>query len=114
MRYFIERFKCWYSSKFSRFKPLFNTGDIIGLKYQTGAILAGLPNNTIHDYCLNQYVSILQSSRLVYFGETRYKVYFVVRGYYYVNEHEAPDNCIIFFDRKRVENSLKYKFIKKS
>ena len=103
MRYLIERFKCWYSSKFSRFKPLFNTGDIIGLKYQTGAILAGLPNNTIHDYSLNQYVSILQSSRLVYFGETRYKVY--LYGSLVLS---------LFFNRKRVENSLKYKFIKKS
>ena len=107
----IEKFKCWYYSKFSRFKPLLVFGDRIILNGITGANLGGIPSRSIHYYNLNQYVSVLPAAVLVYFGECKDKVYFIVSGSYFVGRHQAPDGCIVYFTRQRFKSGLNYRLL---
>lgn len=107
----IEKFKRWYYSKISHFKPLLQFGDMITLYATTGANLGGIPTRSIHYYKLNQYVSILPAAVLVYFGECKDKVYFIVSGSYFVDSHQAPDGAIVYISRQRFLSGLNYKLL---
>ena len=107
----IEKFKRWYYSKFSRFQPLLTFGDRIILNGTTGAKLGGIPSRSIHYYNLNQYVSVLPAAVLVYFGECKDKVYFIVSGSYFVDRHQAPDGAIVYFTRQRFISGLNYRLL---
>ncbi len=108
----IKKFKRWYYSKFPRFKPLLTFGDRITLESTTGANLGGIPSRSIHYYNLNQYVSVLPAAVLVYFGECKDKVYFIVSGSYFVcSKHQAPDGAIIYFTRQRFKTGLNYRLL---
>ena len=107
----FNKFKRWYYSKFTHFKPLLQFGDMITLYSYTGANIGGIPRRSIHYYKLNQYISILPASVLIYFGENKNKIYFVVSGSYFVDKHQAPNGAIVYFSRQRFKTGINYRLL---
>ncbi len=107
-----KRLITFLSSKFVRFKPVLSLGSQIILQKNTGGHLGGIKNDTPQRYDLNQYVTVTQDSVLQYFGEDKTRIYFVVKCFYQCRKDDAPDGCIIYFDRERFINNIQYKIIK--
>lgn len=108
----IKRLTTFLSSKFVRFKPVLHLGNQILLEKNTGGHLGGIKNDTPQRYDLHQYVTITHDSLLEYFGEDKTRIYFVVKCYYQPEQYDAPDGCIIYFDRERFIKNIEYHIIK--
>jgi len=100
------------SSKFVRFKPVLNIGNQIILKKNTGGHLGEIKNDTPERYDLNQYVTVQHDSVLNYFGEDKSRIYFVVKCFYQCRNYDAPDGCVVYFNKNRFINNIDYKIIK--
>ena len=108
----IKKLTSFLSLKFAGFKPVLSLGNKIILKNTTGGHLGGIKNDTPQRYDLHQYVTVTRDSVLQYFGEDKCKIYFVVKSYFKCRKDDAPDGCIIYFDRERFINNIQYKIIK--
>ena len=107
-----KQIKTFLSSIFVRFKPVLILGNQILLKKNTGGHLGGIKEDTPEHYDLNQYVTVQHDSVLNYFGEDKSRIYFVVKCFYQCRKHDAPDGCIVYFNRERFIDNIDYKIIR--